>query len=53
MSGYHSVSVLADAIVKGNAPFDANKALDAAVATARHRSYEGIGDYIDQRICAR
>jgi predicted alpha-1,2-mannosidase len=48
MSGYHSVSVLADAIVKGNAPFDANKALDAAVTTARHRSYEGIGDYMDK-----
>ncbi|RFZ82985.1 glycoside hydrolase family 92 protein [Mucilaginibacter terrenus] len=48
MSGYHSVSVLADAIVKGNAPFDADKALDAAVATARHRSYEGIGEYIDR-----
>jgi predicted alpha-1,2-mannosidase len=49
MSGYHSVSVLADAIVKGNiSSFDANKALDAAVATARHRSYEGIGEYMDK-----
>src|SRR6478735_3201981 len=47
MSGYHSVSVIADAVVKGNAPFDVNKALDACVATARHRSYEGIGEYID------
>jgi predicted alpha-1,2-mannosidase len=47
MSGYHSVSVIADAIVKGNAPFDANKALDACVATARHRDYEGIGYYMD------
>ncbi|TWR29725.1 glycoside hydrolase family 92 protein [Mucilaginibacter pallidiroseus] len=47
MSGYHSVSLLADAIVKGNAPFDANKALEAAVTTARHRSYEGIGEYMD------
>ncbi|MDN5286114.1 MAG: glycoside hydrolase family 92 protein [Mucilaginibacter sp.] len=47
MSGYHSVTVLADAVVKGNAPFDANKALDACVATARHRDYEGIGSYID------
>jgi predicted alpha-1,2-mannosidase len=47
MSGYHSVVVLADAVVKGNAPFDANKALDACVATARHRDYEGIGSYID------
>jgi predicted alpha-1,2-mannosidase len=48
MSGYHSVSVLADAVVKGNAPFDANKALMAAVTTARTRSYEGIGEYIDK-----
>ena len=48
MSGYHSVAVLADAVVKGNAPFDANKALDAAVTTARHRSYEGIGEYMDK-----
>ena len=47
MTGYHSVSVIADAVVKGNAPFDANKALDACVATARHRNYEGIGDYMD------
>lgn len=47
MSGYHSVSVIADAVIKGNAPFDANKALDACVATARKRNYEGIGYYID------
>jgi predicted alpha-1,2-mannosidase len=47
MSGYHSVAVLADAVVKGNAPFDANKALDAAVATANHRDYESIGDFND------
>ncbi|QHS55113.1 glycoside hydrolase family 92 protein [Mucilaginibacter sp. 14171R-50] len=47
MSGYHSVAVLADAVVKGNAPFDAEKALMACVTTARHRSYEGIGEYMD------
>ncbi|MBA4144768.1 MAG: sugar hydrolase [Cytophaga sp.] len=47
MSGYHSVSVIADAVIKGNAPLDANKALDACVTTARRRSYEGIGYYID------
>lgn len=47
MSGYHSVSVIADAVIKGNAPFDANKALDACVATARHRSFDGLGYYID------
>ncbi|WP_040627149.1 GH92 family glycosyl hydrolase [Mucilaginibacter paludis] len=47
MSGYHSVSVIADAIIKGNVSFDANKALDACVTTARRRSYEGIGFYMD------
>ena len=48
MSGYHSVSVIADAIIKGNAAgIDANKALDACVITARQRNYEGIGAYID------
>ena len=47
MSGYHSVSVLADAVVKGNAPFDANKALADCVTTARHRDYAGIGYYMD------
>lgn len=48
MSGYHSVSVIADAIIKGTVVTDANKALDACVTTARKRSYEGIGDYIDK-----
>ncbi len=47
MSGYHSVSVIADAVIKGNTPFNTSAALDACVATARKRSYEGIGDYID------
>lgn len=47
MSGYHSVSVLADAVVKGNAPFDANQALMDCVTTARHRDYAGIGYYMD------
>ena len=47
MSGYHSVSVIADAVIKGNATFDPNHALDACVSTARKRSYEGIGYYMD------
>jgi predicted alpha-1,2-mannosidase len=47
MSGYHSVSVIADAVIKGTYTGDAEKALDACVTTARHRSYEGIGYYID------
>lgn len=48
MIGYHSVSLIADAIIKGNAPFDQEKALEACVTTARHRSYDGIGYYIDK-----
>lgn len=48
MSGYHSVSVIADAIVKGVYKGDAAKALEACIVTANHRSYEGIGDYIDR-----
>ena len=48
MSGYHSVSVIADAIIKGTFTGDANKALDACITTSMHRSYEGIGDYIDK-----
>ncbi len=48
MSGYHSVSVIADAIIKGTFTGDANEALDACIATATHRRYEGIGDYMDK-----
>ena len=48
MSGYHSVSVIADAIIKGIYKGDSNKALDACVATARKRIYENIGEYIDK-----
>jgi predicted alpha-1,2-mannosidase len=47
MSGYHCVAVIADAVVKGNAPFDANRALNACVTMAHHRNYEGIGYYED------
>ncbi len=49
MSGYHSVAVVADALVKGNSTgINAGQALDACIATANHRSYEGIGQYIDK-----
>lgn len=48
MTGYHSVSLIADAVIKGNAPFDANKALDACVTTASNRWFDGVGDYIDK-----
>ena len=46
MIGYHSVSLIADAVIKGNAPFDANKALDACVTTARHGTYDGLSYYM-------
>ena len=48
MSGYHSVSVVADAIIKGVYKGDAEAALAACIATSNHRDYEGIGDYIDK-----
>ncbi len=48
MSGYHSVTVISDAIVKDVYNGDANAALDACVVTANKRDYEGIGDYIDK-----
>ncbi|MCO4292479.1 GH92 family glycosyl hydrolase [Solitalea sp. MAHUQ-68] len=46
MIGYHSVSVIADAVIKDNANFDANKALDACVTTARNQYYDGLSYYM-------
>ncbi|MBA2736079.1 MAG: glycoside hydrolase family 92 protein, partial [Pyrinomonadaceae bacterium] len=47
MIGYHSVSVVADAIVKGNIEgIDAQKALDASVRTARTKYYDGLEFYM-------
>ncbi len=48
MSGYHSVSVIADAIIKGTFTGNVDKALEACIATSTHRDYEGIGDYMDK-----
>jgi predicted alpha-1,2-mannosidase len=45
MSGYHSVAVIADAVIKGIAGLDANKALDACVQTAHNDFYDGLGYY--------
>ena len=47
MIGYHSVSVIADAIVKGNSDFDTEHALKSCVQTARTRYYDGLGYYMD------
>ena len=46
MIGYHSVSVIADAIIKGTYTGDANRALDACVATARYKKYDGLEYYM-------
>lgn len=46
MIGYHSVSLLADAMVKNINGFDYEKALSAAVATANNKYYDGLGEYI-------
>lgn len=45
--GYHSVSVLADAILKDVYKGNPTDALQACITTANHRNYEGIGYYID------
>ena len=46
MIGYHAVPVIADAYLKGVGGFDANKALDAMVASATYAPYGGLGDYM-------
>ena len=45
MMGYHAVAVIADAYLKGIGDFDAEKALEACVATANLDDYRGIGAY--------
>jgi predicted alpha-1,2-mannosidase len=55
MTGYHSVSVVCDAIVKqigpfapgSPHPFDPDSALAACVTTAHHRDFDGLGYYED------
>lgn len=47
MIGYHSASVIADAIVKGNADFDKDYALEAMANTARVGYYDGLKYYMD------
>ena len=46
MIGYHAVSVIADAIIKGVGDFDINRALDACVETANVPYFDGLGEYI-------
>ncbi|GAB3816377.1 GH92 family glycosyl hydrolase [Pontibacter rugosus] len=47
MIGYHSVPVIADAVMKGNTNFDANRALEACVTTARNNYYDGLSYYME------
>jgi len=46
MIGYHSVSVIADAIIKGNAGFDTDKALQACISSSNLKYYDGIDSYL-------
>lgn len=46
MIGYHSVSVIADAIAKGNVKFDTELALKACIATSKNNNYDGLELYI-------
>ena len=47
MIGYHSVSVLADAMVKGVYKGDPERALEASVKTACYGPYDGIEYYMN------
>lgn len=48
MIGYHAVSVIADAHLKGIEGFDAHRALDACTATATNKGYDGLGVYMEK-----
>lgn len=45
MIGYHAVSVIADAVAKGNTGFDADKALQACIDASNLEYYDGIKQY--------
>ncbi len=46
MIGYHAVSVIADAAVKGVYRGDLRRALDACIATSTYAPYDGLGAYM-------
>ncbi|PBQ34677.1 sugar hydrolase [Sphingobacteriaceae bacterium] len=48
MIGYHSVSVIADAVMKGTTGFDPEVALLACATTARNKQYDGLDYYMDR-----
>jgi len=45
MIGYHAVSVIADAVAKGNTGFDTDKALQACINSSNLEYYDGIKFY--------
>ncbi|MES2484804.1 MAG: GH92 family glycosyl hydrolase [Bacteroidota bacterium] len=45
MIGYHAVSVIADAVAKGNTDFDTKLALEACISSSNLPYYDGITDY--------
>lgn len=45
MIGYHAVSVIVDALVKGARGIDLERALDACVATSNVPYFDGVGEY--------
>ncbi len=47
MIGYHAVSVIADAAVKGNLEIELDRALKACVTTSRIPYFDGVGEYMD------
>jgi len=47
MIGYHSVSVIADALVKGNRDVDLQRALAACVTTSQVPYFDGVGQYME------
>ncbi len=46
MIGYHSASVLADGIIKGNLPGDNEKALQACIDSSNLKYFDGIDYYL-------
>jgi predicted alpha-1,2-mannosidase len=48
MIGYHSVSVIADALIKDPSGVNVMVALEACAATARQRHYGALDDYISK-----
>jgi predicted alpha-1,2-mannosidase len=46
MIGYHSVSVIADAIVKGNQMFNVDQALATMIVTSTNKWYDGLESYM-------